>query len=535
MNAPNVFSYRQFKVVFISAALFSLAYLVINIFVIGGDRFVFNLNNNLTLPLPLINLFLVLLLWKSMNTNSRSRFMWWCMSIGWLFWTCAEVLWTVLTIVGWEIPYPSIADYFWCAGYIPMALGLLARVRMMPKKLTASEWRVVIFVSILVILLSWQFVIQPTVEAFDPQRAVESFLNIYYPMADLVILVLVLNLFFSFNKGEYGFAWKLILLGFILHSISDLLFSYLTWVELYYPNLQPTFLSTVVVDYPYNISYLIWLTGLFALYLTLREYHTVEINANLELATNAHVLLFTNRSEQVIQVSNTYAKLFPYTDPQGKDLGTVLGIPDRQIQAIHAAVSTQKKITDQPVQIRSVDGMLHQAWLSGVASYGQVNGYQGTTFVLRFLMEDEDFDAVNSAYDRSLVPSILSATSSSEQQQISNLLVEYYLALIKALFNLTYREGGAILSQNFLDHLSDMITANQWELKVDAVNIIENTGASIETLKKALPELLAAAKKFCARLTDDQTVDSHLQMILSQFGETVRRNVLHLEKTGALA
>ncbi len=152
MNAPNVFSYRQFKVVFISAALFSLAYLVINIFVIGGDRFVFNLNNNLTLPLPLINLFLVLLLWKSMNTNSRSRFMWWCMSIGWLFWTCAEVLWTVLTIVGWEIPYPSIADYFWCAGYIPMALGLLPRVRMMPKKLTASEWRVVIFVSILVIL-----------------------------------------------------------------------------------------------------------------------------------------------------------------------------------------------------------------------------------------------------------------------------------------------------------------------------------------------------------------------------------------------
>ncbi len=253
------------------------------------------------------------------------------------------------------------------------------------------------------------------------------------------------------------------------------------------------------------------------------------------MATNAHVLLFTNRSEQVIQVSNTYAKLFPYTDPQGKDLGTVLGIPDRQIQAIHAAVSTQKKITDQPVQIRSVDGMLHQAWLSGVASYGQVNGYQGTTFVLRFLMEDEDFDAVNSAYDRSLVPSILSATSSSEQQQISNLLVEYYLALIKALFNLTYREGGAILSQNFLDHLSDMITANQWELKVDAVNIIENTGASIETLKKALPELLAAAKKFCARLTDDQTVDSHLQMILSQFGDTVRRNVLHLEKTGALA
>jgi len=277
---------------------------------------------------------------------------------------------------------------------------------------------------------------------------------------------------------------------------------------------------------------LIWFTGLFALYLTLWEYHAVEINAKLELATNAHVLIFTNRSEQVIQVSNTYAKLFPYTDPQGKDLGNVLGIPDKQVPDIHAAVYNHQKITDKPLQVRSVDGVLHQGWLSGIASYGHVNGYQGTTYVLRFIMDDEDFDAVNSEYDRSLVPSILTATSSSEQQQIRNLLAEYYLALLKSLFNLVYREGGAILSQNFLDYLDEIIQSNHWELKVDAARIIDNSNASTDTLKKALPELLAAAKRFCARLTDDQTVDSQLQRILSQFGESVRRNVLRLEGPG---
>ena len=63
----------------------------------------------------------------------------------------------------------------------------------------------------------------------------ESIIDLFYPLADMVLLILALRILFSANKGSFSQSWLWISLGFIVISFSDLFFTYSSVRDLVLP------------------------------------------------------------------------------------------------------------------------------------------------------------------------------------------------------------------------------------------------------------------------------------------------------------
>jgi hypothetical protein len=237
-----------------SVVFLVLLYLAVNVFRIGGDHFVFGMNNNLANPLALIVTALTLLSWRRVTVGNHNRLLWSGLMVGWLLWTVAEFWWGINSIIGQEVPYPSWADFFWVIGYIPMAFALWNRIRSLPQSINMSQIIGIGAAFVISTGATIAFVLLPIVRNAASASLFENVLNILYPFGDLILLVLVLRILFSYQYGRYGRAWGWLSAGFILHSIAGILFSYANVAGIYYPGGQITLFSTVGVDVPYNVS-----------------------------------------------------------------------------------------------------------------------------------------------------------------------------------------------------------------------------------------------------------------------------------------
>jgi hypothetical protein len=281
MNLPDIFSDRRFKWAAIAVATLILILLIVNIFLIGGDAFVHTFNSIPDAPFAIIVTVFAASVWRQMSTEDQRRRLWGGLVFGWALWALAETIWSLYSIFGQEVPYPSLADLFWVVGYIPMTIGLLDSVRTIPTKLTSSQKTLIWGVSAATILLTLVFVFIPIIQDFDPQNLIVSALDLIYPLGDLLLMSIVWWLFFVYEKGDYGFGWRLLIVGFILTTFSDLVFTYATWEDLYYPDMKATVLSRLFVDFPYTASYLVWFLGLYALHILLREQRPVKLGVQM--------------------------------------------------------------------------------------------------------------------------------------------------------------------------------------------------------------------------------------------------------------
>ena len=134
MKSTGILSNRLFQTTTLVTAFLALIYILINLAVIGGDEFVYSLNNNITIPLAIFTTLFAFSLWSLLNIGRTNRLLWGGLLAGWALWTIAEILWVVYGFIYQDIPYPSPADAFWLVGYIPMGYGLYYRSRELPIK-----------------------------------------------------------------------------------------------------------------------------------------------------------------------------------------------------------------------------------------------------------------------------------------------------------------------------------------------------------------------------------------------------------------
>ena len=528
MNLPLIFSYRQFRTASTVAGFLGLLYLILNIFVLGGDEFIRNLNSFIVSPLAILTAVMAARLWRQIGSGRQGRLLWHGMFLGWICWAIAESLWASYSLAGQD-PYPSWADFFFLLGYLPLSVGFMSRILTLPKKPEKAQRFLIWVISLIVISLTAFFLLIPILQAYDPELLLESLLGLFYPLADLLLLLLVLNLLFTYGPGDYGLSWRLILAGFVLVTISDLFFSYADWNGLYYPDSQANLLSRLVVDVLYSTSYVLWTLGIYTFYILLREHQTLKINFQQELATNAHIFLFTNRNETVIEVSRNYRHLFPLQSPTGRPLAEALRVPEQEQEIIHNKLIADRKLSDHKISIERPSGKFQDGWLCGLPIINPPNEYLGAILLVRTFLEDE-VDHELSEYQKSILPYLLDKTGSDEKNSIRLLFVEYYLAYLKSLFNLALQAGGASMSQMLLDELQTQAHKNGWGLKFNPQTILDAGMESDDTLDEALPALVETAKQFASRLTDAMTVETEMQKIHSQFNEAIHRTVLNLRE-----
>jgi hypothetical protein len=215
-TGTGIFSNQRYKMAAIVAGILVLAYVLVNLFVIGGDGFIITLNNLVAPLLAIITTISAFILLLQIRANVRSRLLWGGLFAGWALWAIAEILWFVFGYLGQEVPYPSIAYLFWLVGYTPLGIGLYSRLREMPLKLTSSQKLALWGSSLATIFITLAFVILPVFQGYDASNRLGSIISIIYPLADLVLLVSVLRLIFVYRSGDYGFSWNLLITGFVL-------------------------------------------------------------------------------------------------------------------------------------------------------------------------------------------------------------------------------------------------------------------------------------------------------------------------------
>ena len=530
------FSDRYFQAGLFVAGLF-LAFLVAaNLLVLGGSAFTIALNSSLSAPLAICLVIAGMLVWGRLRAEKQSRQMWSGLISGWLLWAVAEAIWAGYAISGAEIPYPSLADLFWLLGYVPLGIGLIARTRALPRSSRLQNTFIWV-VSALVVLLVFYSVLLPIVQGFDLQRAGESALNLAYPLGDLFILIVVGRLFLLYEKGTYGFVWQLLAVGFLLMTLSDIAYSYSTWVETYYPGGQVTLFSQFVVDVPYVASYLSWLIGLYALARLLRVERLIDPAGIVPAGVPqfGHILIYTRADGAVINTSFNYSGFFESRSPTGESLAHALGIPEQEGQEILARLRRDRKLSEVPVRVRAPSGAMRVMLLYGLANRYPESEFSGGNMVLRFPVTDVWFDQGLDQYDRSMVTYLLEQSGSDFKTGVSRYLQNYHNAGLVVLLRLLEREGGAMLVDALLEDLRAIAADRGWPLGFDARHGVEGGPYDLDLIRAAMPVLVAAARKRTAEMMDPFTVGAQMRLVESRLGEALQREAVRYGKAGSEA
>jgi len=223
------------------------------------------------LSAPTATVIFLFYLTKFYGLSSIEGRVWGLIAIALLLWCIGEWMWFYYAQIAETDPFPSAADGFYIAGYVPFILGIYIKASESRVKITAEmsqtkkerrrlarakrvrAKRICIILAsvILTAAIIGNFIISPTMQVED-YGAMEKGISITYPVLDIILLVLgmvILGAFWDTKTGSNG--WKLFSLGIVVMTAADVLFSSLDWEDIYYAQM----------DFLWVASYLLFLAG----------------------------------------------------------------------------------------------------------------------------------------------------------------------------------------------------------------------------------------------------------------------------------
>src|SRR5688572_23760799 len=300
----------RFRSEFIKVSIFAVIFFVVNIFVVGGSNFYQLVNNIVPVVLASLVSLQVYWIWKDAAQDKAARPVWTYLLAGMAVWTCGDIIWAYYALVlHIDVPYPSWADALWVGGYFFLFAGLYAQFRTYNIRPGRRVWQnIAVFASVLIVLTGY-FVLLPIFQDFDSTRLLESLLNIFYPVLDLVLLPLCFLILGTLGEGKLAVAWRIITVGFMIRAVSDLIFSYITWQEIYMPDGKANLVSAAY-DFIFAMSYPVIGPGFAAFRFLTGQAPVVEAPVTPEPEiTGNFILVSTDGANRIISYSDNLLTL----------------------------------------------------------------------------------------------------------------------------------------------------------------------------------------------------------------------------------
>ncbi|MFT3739520.1 MAG: hypothetical protein QM786_12240 [Breznakibacter sp.] len=249
--------------------LVSLALVAINLFfylTLASGHDVIKYVSNL---LPIITSFIALIClgaaFKSFKELDLTKISWLLIGLGTFFNLMAETTYATLDLhyhMDMNKVYPTLADFFWCAAYIPLFAGIFSMfVAYKNSGFPMGELRIYILFGVVFIATSVSimlFLLIPVIKDPNTELFAKIF-YLFYPIADLILVapsVILMYITCLFGKGIISRPLRYLAVGFILMTVADLLFAVLNW--------QGAYSGGNFIDVGWNMGYLS--IGLAALY-----------------------------------------------------------------------------------------------------------------------------------------------------------------------------------------------------------------------------------------------------------------------------
>ena len=189
--------------------------------------------------ISLLCLFIAIIGFRSFDFTQKA---WLMILLGMFLFYLAESIYGVLEVglkIDMNETFPTFADYFWCAGYIPLFIGLGMMFFGYKKSgLPMGNPKLYIGLSFLFLILSFTviyFLLIPIIKVPET-NLISKIIYLFYPVADLFLVIpsaILMYITSLFGGGTISRPWKYLAFGFILFTIADLLYSYLGWQDLY--------------------------------------------------------------------------------------------------------------------------------------------------------------------------------------------------------------------------------------------------------------------------------------------------------------
>ncbi len=168
---------------------------------------------------------------RAFRRNDSLKGVWAVLTAGLALWALGETSWFIIEAILGLDPYPSIADLFWVLGYPIVFVGLVLGMKTLHVR-PSSGGKIIGTALILIIAFDlWYFVLSVILPAKAP--LIQKFLNIYYPVGDLILLSPVIYSLMTLKYRAVDYSWKLIALGLGLIMVNDVIFSYLAIIDVY--------------------------------------------------------------------------------------------------------------------------------------------------------------------------------------------------------------------------------------------------------------------------------------------------------------
>lgn len=150
-----------------------------------------------------------------------------------VLWFLGETTWGIYEVVlGVSIPYPSIADIFYLAGYLPVLASTVTFMWIFRRNVTQARKVVTSLVGLAIIGLVFVFVLSPL--STSSSGTVTKAFDLAYPFLDAVLLVLVTLILGGMAGSTLAKPWAWIFAGLLSYSFADIMFSWGTLAGWYY-------------------------------------------------------------------------------------------------------------------------------------------------------------------------------------------------------------------------------------------------------------------------------------------------------------
>lgn len=170
----------------------------------------------------------------------------------------AEILWAYYSIVaGVEVPFPSLADAFWLAGYGPFGYGLFKLAKLY-KGGKPGPRRSIVVVTLLVATFASYYIAQLIVvsDVTTSDGVIALSIGIAYPILDAILVIPAVIAVLTSGRG-YLTAVPWIFMSWIFMALADSIFGFaaITTAEVSVWN--------VFYNSSYNAAYICMVAGLY--------------------------------------------------------------------------------------------------------------------------------------------------------------------------------------------------------------------------------------------------------------------------------
>lgn len=456
---------------------------------------------------------------RKIEKDPASHRLWTGMAVGMALWGLADTIWAVYEVfVQVEAPYPSFGDLLWVAAYPVMLYGLAARLKSLRVQPTQTQRYLIMAFAAFWLVLTVAFVLRPILSDFSADRMLEGLVNIFYPLGDLALVTFASYYFILLNKGRFALAWRLIFAGLMLMTASDLLFSYASWNDLYYPESGLNFV-TIFIETTYVGAYVISALGGYVYIVVTQIKESMPVDLETRAISRLHALVLTNSDHKVISASNNFGSLVdaePTVTFNHMTLDQSFGVDERELKPLLTKMTTQPLVCNELFTVNTRTGRPHEVWVTAQPIYDTDNVYCGSNILLR---SDQP------------VPEDLRYPSSQELTGIAKHLVSLSGSLskdsdfaervrftenIRLLSTLLLQFGGDTFQNALFAELDKAITRNNLHIRRSGQTLTIPEEYEGEVLVNALAPLQEAAREFAATVLGEKIVNDEMKELEQQ-------------------